>query len=79
MLNALSQDSKYYMQENKNSMYHLLQFWCWLREELIVKLMLILANMDHEGTTTPHLHSDEHKQLTIKWFSLHQHQRTRII
>lgn len=61
MLNALSQDSKYYMQEDKNSMYHLLQFWCWFREELIVKLMLILAYMDHEGTTTSHLHSDKHK------------------
>lgn len=44
-------------------MYHLLQFWCWFGEELIVKLVFILAHMDHKGTTTSYLHSQKYKYL----------------
>jgi len=56
-------------------MYHLLQFWCWFCEELIVKLVFILAYMDHKGTTTSYLHSSKYKYLIIKFFSLHQYHR----
>lgn len=56
-------------------MYHLLQFWCWFCEELIVKLVFILAYMDHKGTTTSYLYSQKYKYLIIKFFSLHQYHK----
>lgn len=38
-------------------MGHLLQLGCWFCEELVKKLMFILADMDHEGTATSYLKS----------------------
>lgn len=49
-------------------MYHLLQFWCWFCEELIVKLVLILAHMDHKGTTAPYLYSQKYKYWLLNYF-----------